>query len=99
MKKNKIGRPPLNRFSFSCSFCGLRKTPQWRYLDNCRVCNACWMRWRKEQQAKEDAIIPAGNTPVTFYLLQARYRVHRIISALEFSAGNSIMKNETDERL
>lgn len=31
-----------------CFNCGVRQTPQWRYVDGASVCNACYMRRRKQ---------------------------------------------------
>ncbi|CCF75443.1 hypothetical protein BmR1_04g06230 [Babesia microti strain RI] len=48
-KNSSAGRPRLNRSDYACSKCRARATPQWRYLHGVAVCNACYMRARKER--------------------------------------------------
>ncbi|GIX60908.1 GATA zinc finger domain-containing protein, putative [Babesia caballi] len=51
------GRPRVNRHNYVCAMCNAKTTPQWRYIKGTSVCNACYMRIRKqklrEQQRQE----------------------------------------------
>ncbi|AFZ81265.1 hypothetical protein BEWA_006740 [Theileria equi strain WA] len=44
-----VGRPRLNRNNYSCANCKVKTTPQWRYVNGIAVCNACYMRIRKDK--------------------------------------------------
>ncbi|BAM41908.1 uncharacterized protein TOT_040000288 [Theileria orientalis strain Shintoku] len=46
---SSAGRPRLNRNHYSCANCNAKSTPQWRYVTGVAVCNACYMRMRKDK--------------------------------------------------
>eukprot|EP00375_Theileria_parva_P001605 XP_764278.1 hypothetical protein [Theileria parva strain Muguga] len=48
-RSTSAGRPKLNRNHYSCSNCNVKTTPQWRYYKGVAVCNACYMRIRKDK--------------------------------------------------
>ncbi|GFE53352.1 GATA zinc finger domain-containing protein [Babesia ovis] len=54
------GRPKMNRHNYVCAMCNAKTTPQWRYIKGTSVCNACYMRIRKQkmrqQQQQEEEI-------------------------------------------
>ncbi|KAK2196498.1 bifunctional Zinc finger [Babesia duncani] len=51
-KVNKVhssaGRPKMNRKDYFCTKCNVKHTPQWRYFFNEPVCNACYMKLKKQ---------------------------------------------------
>ncbi|CDR96728.1 hypothetical protein, conserved [Babesia bigemina] len=55
-KQAASGRPKVSRHNYVCAMCHARTTPQWRYIKGTSVCNACYMRIRKQklrQRARE----------------------------------------------
>ncbi|EDO08295.1 GATA zinc finger family protein [Babesia bovis T2Bo] len=53
------GRPKMNRHNYVCAMCNAKTTPQWRYIKGTSVCNACYMRIRKQklkQQQQDEEI-------------------------------------------
>ncbi|KAK1444489.1 hypothetical protein BgAZ_103950 [Babesia gibsoni] len=46
------GRPKLNRNNYVCANCNAKSTPQWRYIKGTSVCNACYMRIRKQKMKR-----------------------------------------------
>lgn len=54
-KKTSIGtagRPKMNRNNYVCANCNAKSTPQWRYIKGSSVCNACYMRIRKQKMKR-----------------------------------------------
>ncbi|ORM39929.1 uncharacterized protein BXIN_1288 [Babesia sp. Xinjiang] len=47
------GRPKMNRHNYVCAMCNAKSTPQWRYIKGTSVCNACYMRIRKQKQKQQ----------------------------------------------
>lgn len=54
------GRPKMNRNHYICAICNAKSTPQWRYIKGTSVCNACYMRIRKQKmkRLKQDKETP-----------------------------------------
>ncbi|GBE58825.1 GATA zinc finger domain-containing protein [Babesia ovata] len=54
-RQGSCGRPRSTRHNYVCAMCNARTTPQWRYIKGTSVCNACYMRIRK-QKLKQKAL-------------------------------------------